>query len=76
MRKRILIILLLLGAVAAVTAEGYDLTATCPYDGGKAYFNSAKQTPDGGEACKYEHTRYDEAAHRTVTHSFWVPCKD
>lgn len=73
--KRILLIALVLLAVALASAKAYELTRSCPYDGGKAYFAGTKITMDG-TICHYQHTRWDSHENRTVTHSFWIPCND
>ena len=76
MKKLILIVLILFGAVGATAEGSFELTASCPHDGENAYFSSAKVTPSGDTACKYEHTHYDTRTGRTLTHAFWIPCLD
>ena len=71
--KKLLIIALALG-VATATAEAYDLTTTCPQDGETAYFAGTKVTVSG-TTCKYQHSHYDVDTHRTINHSFWIPCE-
>lgn len=70
--KNFVIALALLGVLAGAGAAAIDLTATCPYDGARAYFAGSKITLKG-TSCNYTHQVYDDTTHRNVNHSFWIP---